>query len=247
MNSILITGCNRGLGLGLVKTLVNLPKPPEHIFATCRDVQKAEELVSLAEANNNLHIKEIDLRQFNCYDKLIKNISDIVKDNGLNVLFNNAGVAPKSVRINYVKEKDFLETFTTNTIVPVMLAKACLSLLKTAAAKNKTNSLGVRRAAIINMSSIVGSMTSNTEGAMIPYRVSKAGLNAATKSLSIDLKTHKILCVSIHPGWVRTDMGGSKAPLDIKTSCNHIVDLLECLNEKHNGGFYQYDGQKIPW
>lgn len=97
------------------------------------------------------------------------------------------------------------------------------------------------------MSSILGSIASNVEGGLYGYRVTKTGLNAATKSMSIDLKSDKILCVSMHPGWVKTDMGGSKAPLDVETSCNKMVETLTKLTYKNNGGFVQWDGKELPW
>lgn len=69
----------------------------------------------------------------------------------------------------------------------------------------------------------------------------------ATKSMSIDLNNDNILSVSIHPGWVKTNMGGPNATLEVDFSANSIVDLLQQLNESHNGGYYQYDGKKLPW
>lgn len=75
----------------------------------------------------------------------------------------------------------------------------------------------------------------------------QAALNAATKSMSIDLRKDGILCVCLHPGWVRTNMGGANAPLDVSTSSRLIIEILLKFNEKNNGGFYQYDGQKLPW
>lgn len=125
--------------------------------------------------------------------------------------------------------------------------QAFLPLLKKASATNAQQPLGVQRSAVINMSSILGSIEHNVEGGLYAYRTAKCGLNAATKSMSIDLKDHNILCVSIHPGWVRTDMGGSKAPLDIETSCATMVNTLYNLNESHNGNFVQYDGTRLKW
>lgn len=247
MKSILITGCSRGLGLGLVKTLVRLPNPPQHLFATCRDVRGAVELKKLAEENKNIHIIQIDLRDFKTYENLVKQVADVVKDNGLNVLFNNAGISPKSTRVGFVKETDIVDTLVTNTVAPIMLAKACIPLLKKASQANESAPLSVGRAAIINMSSILGSIESNVEGGLYAYRTSKCALNAATKSLSIDLSGDKILCVSLHPGWVRTDMGGSKAPLDVETSAGKMIETIMSFNQNHNGGFYQYDGKKLPW
>ncbi|EDW00234.1 C-factor [Drosophila grimshawi] len=247
MKSILITGCNRGLGLGLVKALNALPEPPQHLFTTCRNLEQATELQELAKKHSNIHILEIDLKNYGEYDKLVGQISAVTKDAGLNVLFNNAGMAPKSVRLAATREQDLISTLHTNTVAPIMLTRACLPLLKQASVTNEAELMGVRRAAIINMSSILGSIESNVEGGMYAYRTSKAALNAATKSMSIDLKPQSILCISMHPGWVRTDMGGGNAPLDVDTSTKQIVDTICQLNESHNGGFYQYDGAQLPW
>ncbi|XP_037825310.1 C-factor [Lucilia sericata] len=247
MNSILITGCNRGLGLGIVKALVKLPKPPQHLFATCRNKDQAKELQELASQNPNIHIVEIDLRNYNSYDNLIKQIEDVTQDKGLNVLFNNAGISPRSTRINLTKVEDLMNTFETNTVVPIMLAKACLPLLKKASKAQENLDFSVNRAAIINMSSVLGSIESNMEGGLYAYRTSKSALNAATKSLSIDLYANKILCVALHPGWVRTDMGGSNAPLDVEPTTAEIVETVMKFGAKHNGGFYQYNGEQLPW
>lgn len=97
------------------------------------------------------------------------------------------------------------------------------------------------------MSSILGSIASNVEGGLYAYRTAKCGLNAATKSMSIDLRDHKILCVSMHPGWVKTDMGGAKAPLDVEQSCKQMIDTLHKLNESHNGSFLQFNGSTLKW
>ncbi|XP_075156926.1 SDR family oxidoreductase sniffer isoform X2 [Haematobia irritans] len=247
MNSILITGCNRGLGLGMVKALVKLPKPPQHLFATCRNKDQAKDLQDLASQNSNIHIMEIDLRNINSHENLVKQIDEITGGNGLNVLFNNAGISPKSTRINMTNAEDIMNTLETNTVVPVMLAKACLPLLKKASKSYEALDLCVQRAAIINMSSMLGSIEMNETGGLYAYRTSKAALNAATKSLSIDLFPFKILCVALHPGWVRTEMGGKNAPLEIEPTTAEIIDTIMKFNASHNGGFYQHNGEKLPW
>lgn len=140
-----------------------------------------------------------------------------------------------------------MQTFETNTVAPVMLTKAFLPLLKKASSTNNAKPLGIQRAAIINMSSILGSIEDNTQGGLYAYRLSKSALNAATKSMSIDLKNDSILCVAIHPGWVKTDMGGSHAPLTVETACKQMVGTFTTLSEPHNGGFVQYDGKMLPW
>lgn len=247
MKSILITGCNRGLGLGLVKTFLNLPKPPKYVFATCRNIEQAVELKELGTQNHSLHILEIDLKNFDSYAKLVTDVSNVVKDDGLNVLINNAGIASKSTRLNFVQADSMIDNLTTNTVVPVMMAKAFAPLINKASKANESLPMSVNRAAIVNMSSILGSIEKNDSGGMYAYRTSKTGLNAATKSMSHDLKDNKVLCVSMHPGWVRTDMGGSKAPLDVETSTRTMVQTLLAMNEFNNGGFFEYDGKPLPW
>lgn len=66
-------------------------------------------------------------------------------------------------------------------------------------------------------------------------------------SRSIDLKDDKILCVAMHPGWVQTDMGGSHAPLTVEESCRQMAETIFALNESHNGGFVQYNGERLEW
>lgn len=247
MNSILITGCNRGLGLGLIKCFLQLSSPPQHIIATCRNVQQAEELNSLAKQHSNLHILQIDLKDIDKYDQFAKEVESIVQDNGLNVLFNNAGISPKSTRLNFVKSDDLVDTFVTNTVAPIMLTKALVPLLKKAAEVNPSAPIGPQKACIVNMSSILGSIQANSDGGLYAYRTSKSALNAATKSMSLDLKPNQIMAVAMHPGWVRTDMGGSKAPLSVEQSCAKMVQTVMALGDKHNGGFLQYDGKELPW
>lgn len=69
----------------------------------------------------------------------------------------------------------------------------------------------------------------------------------ATKSMSLDLKSDGILVTSLHPGWVKTQLGGPQAPMDVDSSTACIVKLLRKLNEKHNGKFYQWDGKQLAW
>lgn len=246
MKSILITGCNRGLGLGLIKNLVKDVNPPK-IIATCRNAQAAKELNTIADENKNIHILELDVKNVDSFPDFAQKVESVVGDDGLNVLFNNAGYSPKSTRINFVKTDQFMEAFAINTVGPIMLSKALLPLLKRAADKNNDKPLSSERAAIVNMTSVLGSIALNTNGGLYPYRCSKAAINMATKSLSVDLKNDGILVTCIHPGWVKTDMGGKNAPLDVDESTKGIINVLKSLNEKHNGEFYEYDGKQLPW
>ncbi|CAK1552648.1 unnamed protein product [Leptosia nina] len=206
-----------------------------------------KELKSTAEKYKNLHILNLDVKHNQQIDAVATKIAEVVKDNGLNVLINNAGVTTRFTKLNLVKADQLLENLTVNTIAPILLTKALYPLLKQAASINNDKAMGVQKAAVINMSSILGSIAQNDQGGFYPYRCSKAALNAATKSMSIDLRKDEILVASMHPGWVKTDMGGKNAPIDIDTSVCGIFETITNFTEKDTGKFFQYDGSELPW
>ncbi|CAH0702049.1 unnamed protein product [Spodoptera exigua] len=244
MKTVLITGANRGLGLGMVKYLTK-QNTAKNIIATCRTV--SEELKTLSAANKNLVILNLDVKNTSSFDEVSSQISKIVGEHGLNLLINNAGVTTKFTKLPYVKAEQLLDNLTVNTIAPIMLTKSLLPILKQAAEANNEKPMGVHRAAVINMSSILGSIAQNDQGGFYPYRCSKAALNAATKSMSVDLKKDNILVASMHPGWVKTDMGGKNAHLDVETSVSGIFDTINKLSDADTGKFLNYDGSELPW
>lgn len=158
------------------------------------------------------------MKEFDKYVEIVAQVQDKVQDAGLNVLFNSAGISPRSsfMGMKGLKTSELMDTFAVNCVAPLMLSKAFIPLLKQASESNKAAPLGVQRAVIVNMSSILGSVTLNTDGSLYHYRLTKTGLNNATKSLSIDLKKEGIMAVAMHPGWVKTDMGKSRRKLDVK-------------------------------
>ncbi|XP_049866833.1 C-factor [Pectinophora gossypiella] len=244
MKTVLITGANRGLGLGMVKYLTK-QKKAENIFATCRN--SSEELTKLSQEYENLHILNLDVTNIAAFNDVASQISKLVGAQGLNLLINNAGVTTKFTKLALVKPEQLLDNLTVNTVAPIMLTKTLLPLLKQAAEANSDKPMGTQRAAVINMSSVLGSIAQNDQGGFYPYRCSKAALNAATKSMSIDLKKDHILVASMHPGWVKTDMGGKNAPLDVDTSIQGIFETVSKLSEGDSGKFLQYDGTELPW
>ncbi|XP_061386558.1 C-signal-like [Musca vetustissima] len=205
------------------------------------------ELKELAAQHPIIHIIEIDLLNFNEYDRVVKEVEEITQGQGLNVLFNNAAISSKDQSLAGTKSDEMLHLLNVNVVVPLMFTKACLPLLEKASKLNENLGMGLERAAIINMSSLLGSIASNNWGGYYSYGTSKSALNSITKSLSIDLKSQNILVTSVHPGWVRTDMGGEMAPLEVGSTTAQIIDTIMKFNESHHGGFYQYDGQNLPW
>ncbi|KAM3609860.1 uncharacterized protein V6R79_021451 [Siganus canaliculatus] len=133
--------------------------------------------------------------------------------------------------------------------------EAFLPLLKQAASREGAGgakSMGIHRAAVINMSSLLGSVELNWgEGAnnfkWYPYRASKSALNMVSRGMAVDLEPDGILCMAIHPGWVRTDMGGSEAPLSAEESISSVLSVIGGLTEKDHGSFLNFTGEVLPW
>ena len=125
--------------------------------------------------------------------------------------------------------------------------------MRTAAAKTRSEYSGKNfsRACALQISSdwasVIERETSETGGSIYPYRCSKSALNMGMKNLSIDLKNDGILVLAMHPGWVRTDMGGRDAPLTVDNSVKTMLQTLATLGDKDHGSFVQFDGTPLPW
>ena len=242
--SIFITGGNRGIGLEIVKQLLSLPNPPEYIFATCRSLESASELNSLSEGNNNLHVVQLDVNDFEGFNQVVSEVERKLEGRGLDLLLNNAGIMDRST-LNEVTAERMIDVYKTNTVAPLMLAKAFRPLLRRAASQRSKGDFA--KTFIVNISSGVGSIANNTWSTMYPYRPSKAALNMITKSLSIDLESEGIMAVTLHPGWVKTDMGGQKAAVTTKESVEGLLTVIGSLDNSTNGGFFDFTGKALPW
>lgn len=253
--SVLVTGANRGLGLKIVDTLASGGFPPGKIIATTRNPAGAQELKELAEKHSNIHIITLDVVSQESIQKAVEEVSQLVQDEGLNCLINNAGI---SVLANFytVTAENMIENFRTNTVAPLMITKAFLPLLKQAASRggaDGSRSMGIHRAAVINVSSVMGSMELNGRemptkwSEWYPYRTSKGALNMVSRCMALDLEPYGILCMAIHPGWVRTDMGGPEAPLNLEESIPSTLSVIGGLTEKDHGSFLNFAGELMPW
>ncbi|EFX70608.1 hypothetical protein DAPPUDRAFT_309362 [Daphnia pulex] len=247
--SIFLTGCSRGLGLEMVKQIHPFT---ETLIATCRNPETASELRELAEEHSHIKILPVDVLNHETFGDVAEEVSSIVGEQGLNLLINNAGISPRSTRINFVTPEAMAETFAVNTTSPLMLTKALLPLLKAGASSDvdEDSDFCIKNAAIVNISSVLGSISNNMgdrSGGLYPYRCSKAALNMVTRSLSSDLNPFNITVISIHPGWVRTDMGGPNAPLSSQESIESLISTLKELTFDKSGLFFNQNGEEIPW
>lgn len=252
--SVLVTGANRGIGLQFVKQFANSSKPPKHIFATYRNkdgLQKLEEIQASVSPKVQIHLVKLDVRDANDLANLKKVVEDTVGDKGLTVLINNAGVVQRMPYPDVTADNLNMQ-FQVNTIGPILVAQAFLPLLKKAASLQDTPSMGFSKAAILNISSWVASITntgatSPKELAFPSYKISKASLNMAMRVMAAVVKEDKILIVNICPGFVKTDMGGAHGDLEPDESVASILKTIAILDEAHHGTYVDRHGKPYPW
>ena len=230
MSTIMITGASRGIGLEMVKQFA---AAGWQVLAACRNPDKAGDLKKLQKSANG----KITAHALEVTDQAgIKKLAKDLKGQSIDVLVNNAGVNGNGAGDFGKTDSDaWLKTMATNVIAPMHMAEAFADNL----AKSE-------KKALVTVSSRMGSITENA-GGYYAYRSSKAAMNCVAKGLSNDLKDRGITVVVVHPGWVRTDMGGASAPLSPEESVSGLRKVIEGLRPADNGKFINYDGTVIPW
>jgi len=219
------------------------------VFATCRNLGECKDLDELKQKYENLHILQLDVTDEASYPRLVKEVKDVVKGNGLNLLINNAGMLT-SLPLHQLDSSDMRRNYDVNCVAPMMLSKAFLPLLREASHASPElsgSTMCWKRAAVINISSRLGSVTENGMGKMYAYRASKTAQNAVTRSLGIDLRPEHILAVSMDPGWVQTSMGGPNGKITAEESAKRIITTLSKLGPKDTSAYLDHFGEPIPW
>ncbi|XP_054856503.1 C-factor-like [Eublepharis macularius] len=250
-HSVLVTGSNRGIGLEMVHQLVEMTDPPEHIFATCRNPagSQGKALRDLADKHSRIHIIQLEVENQSSVKASVAVVESHLNGKGLNLLINNAGVNSYA-SLETVQPEEMLSVFNTNVVGPILVVQEFLPLLKKAAKETATEEMSCRKAAVINITSKLGSIERGFEvmvASMLPYRASKVALNMVTVCMAMELKGDGILCATIHPGWVKTDMGTEKAPLDVESSVQGILRVLANLSSSETGAFLDWEGNSLPW
>ena len=225
MSNILIIGANRGLGLEFAKQYSELG---HHVFATTRDKSKSDQLVATA----NTTVFELDLNKDKSIDSFIDEMSSIKID----ILIHNSGIFRDEQLSEDLEIDAWMNEMRINAITPIILAR-----------KLKQNVLEGKDKKIIFISSQMGSIDDNYSGRFYFYRSSKSALNSAAKSLAIDWKDKNISVLMLHPGWVKTDMGGKSAKLEIPDSIQRMIQVISDLNLETSGSFVNYEGNKLEW
>ena len=227
MPSVLITGANRGLGLEFTHQYA---ADGWRVFAACRDPAGARDLAAV---EGDVSAETLDVDD----GPQVAALANKLSGQPIDVLINNAGIyGPKDVTRDTVVYDAWGQVFRTNAMSPLAVSAAFAANVAQGGQKK-----------IITLSSIMGSIAENVSSGDFIYRSSKAAVNAVMKSLAGDLKSEGITVAVLHPGWVRTDMGGPDAAIEAPESVTGMRAVIAGLKESDSGRFLNYDGTEIPW
>ena len=236
MSQYLITGTSRGIGLELTRQLL---AAGQSVVAAARDPESAAGLKALQrDYSKTLKLVKLDVSNEQSIAELPAQLKDLAV---IDVLINNAGVfngpsnpSRESPSFGQTPVSDLREVFETNAVGPFLVTRALLPWLQ----KSK-------QASVAHITSLMGSIADNSSGGYYAYRMSKAALNMFNKSFSKDHP--QITSVVLHPGWVRTDMGGPSATLAVEDSARGLLNVIASLNASNSGHFYDYSGRELKW
>jgi NAD(P)-dependent dehydrogenase (short-subunit alcohol dehydrogenase family) len=228
---VLITGANRGLGFEFASQYV---ADGWRVYAACRSPAAAAKLLRLAQDTEGmLTIVAMDVTDV----ESIREAATQLKDIAIDVLINSAGIAgARGQKTGNIDYKSWADVFNVNTMGPLRVLEFFTDHI-----------VRSERRLVVTVTSGMGSLADNTSGGSIAYRSSKAAVNMVMRSAAIDLAPRSITCVLVNPGWVKTDMGGPKAPLSPQESVTAMRRLIGTFGPNQSGEFYNYDGREHPW
>lgn len=236
MNTWLVTGANRGIGLEYVRQLA---AQGETVIATARDPERALELSALAAANPQVRIEALDLEDRASVTALGQRLSGVAID----VLLNNAGLYGGSWdNSSHRQSRDSMDydlweqIMRINVMAPFQLVQELRESLEAG-----------QRKLVINMSSDLGSIANNAQGQSYAYRSSKAALNMVSKGLSVELAPLGFTVISMAPGWTQTDLGGTSAQWPVDESVANQRKVIATITAQDNGRFVDLLGRSVPW
>lgn len=229
MANVLITGANRGIGLELTRLYA---EGGDTVFAFCRSPQSAEKLNALVEkSGGRVRVHAMDVGD----ERSIRAAAGAVGNLPIDILINNAGVRGGSNQsLENTDTPDWIEAFRVMTIGPFRVVQTFLGNLRAA-----------RNPKIMSISTQIAATTWPT-GGFYSYASTKAALNRVMLSMARDLKDQVIVAM-IHPGWVRTDMGGLSADIAPEESAAGIRKVIASLTSADSGKFFKWNGEIHPW
>lgn len=229
---VLVTGATRGLGLEFCRQLLGRGAT---VIAACRRPERAGALAALlAEHPDRGEIDTLDVADPAAIAAFAERLGQ--RHRSLDWLINNAGMLVSGERFGALGAEDLRASFECNTVGPLLLTQALAPILARGRAPR-----------VAMLSSILGSVGSTTEFYTPSYAISKAALNMATALLAPVLAAQGIRTVALHPGWVRTEMGGAGAQIDPPVAVAGLLRVIDGLSADSDGGFIDYQGERLPW
>ena len=231
MPTVLVTGSCQGLGFEFCRQYA---AAGWEVLATCLAPDTANTLAQLAAQFPRVTVLALDVADFAAIDRLAESLTETAID----LLLCNAGVNPDNSGPGFgsLDYGAWREVLTINTLAPVKLVETFLPHLKRG-----------RRRQVAVISSCMSSIANNQSGGYITYRVSKTALNASMRSVAVDLQPHGISVLLLHPGWVRTSMGGPDAPLSPEESITGLRRVIESASPAQSGRLFDFEGKEMPW
>ena len=226
MPTVLITGANRGIGLELAKQYAG---DGWSVIATARDPKNADGLNAL---KGDLRVEGLEVTD----EKQIATLAKKLKGTAIDVLLNNAGMLTGYEPFGETDTASWLQTLHVNSIAPLKLTEALVEHVASS-----------RQKKVASITSGMGSIGSHASTGAYAYRSSKAALNMVMVTAANELRSRGISVAVISPGWVKTDMGGANATLDVKQSAAGIRKVIDKLNVGISGQFFNYSGENLPW
>ena len=226
MPTALITGAGRGLGLEFVRQFAD---DGWTVLAGVREPERADDLRRI---DGDVSPVPLDVAD----PALVAILGERLSGVPIDLLINNAGIyGPREMVLGEFDYDAWREVFEVNTLAPMRVAEAFIEHIRAGDGRK-----------IVTVSSKLGSIGEGRGGSYI-YRSSKAAVNASMKNLAIDLKSEGFTIIVVHPGWVRTDMGGPGADIDAVESVTGLKRVIDGLTPSDTGRFFKYDGSEIPW
>lgn len=230
MSSVLVTGSNRGLGLEWCRQYA---EAGWRVFATCRHPETADALHDLAPSHPRLSVHCLDVTR----PESVYAVRAELQNESIDVLVNNAGIyLEKYAPTADLRYDEWQQTLEVNTLSPLRVTEALLELVARS-----------QRRLVVAISSHMGSIAEIGAPGDTYYRSSKAALNAAMKGFSLALRERGVGVLLLHPGWVKTRMGGWDAPLTATESVAGMRTLVDAFSLDQSGRFLRYNGTEIPW
>jgi len=225
----LVTGASRGIGLEMVKELLT---QGHQVIAACRNPDGARDLWEIqSDYKNRFRYFKLDVSSADS----VAEFGAALKNETIDVLVNNAGILKGAGEsLEGLDFDSVAKSIQVNTIGPIRVTQILMPCLKRAKSPK-----------VINVTSLMGSISDNGSGGYYAYRMSKAALNMFGSCLSKEFSN--ITTLQMHPGWVKTDMGGAQAPTERLDSVRGMIAVIKGSTIKDSGRFLDFRGKELPW